>query len=222
MKPTFILLLISALLFIPTSFVLGASDTKLHPTPDPTDPKKVYIPKDLDDAFIELKKMLPKDVQTKMKNSTEQGMSEYHFSLGMWMRNYWELWKESRLTKYFNNVGIQHPDDMSGIILNSFWRHLNNKPIQLKKQVAYYHEYWKYSIPPEDAVSPIDGSPINFISTHPCKDMSASEHCQVHFGVSKSDGTPWAYQYGKGVYEPSKAEKELILYHEQPIDINKK
>ncbi|HAW52255.1 MAG TPA: hypothetical protein DCX54_08010 [Flavobacteriales bacterium] len=202
--------------------MLGASGAEIHPTPDPADPAKIYIPKDLDDVFIELRKMLPQDVQTKMKNGTEQEMIEYHFSLGMWMRNHWGLWQKSRLAKYFHGIGVQHPDDMSGIIIKSFWRHLNNKPVQLEKQVAYYQEYWKYNIPPEDAVSPADGSPINFISAHPCKDMNVSEHCLEHLGVSKSDGTPWAYQYGKGVYEPDKAEKESILGQAQRLGIIKK
>src|SRR5262249_54668776 len=39
--------------------------------------------------------------------------------------------------------GIHHPDDMSGVILDSFWRHLNSKPIELDKQIASYEEYWK-------------------------------------------------------------------------------
>jgi len=30
----------------------------------------------------------------------------------------------------------------------------------------------------------------------------------THYGVSKSDGTPWAYKYGKGVFEPSEEEKK--------------
>ena len=32
--------------------------SRITPTPDPDAPSKVYIPKDLEDAFVELKKML--------------------------------------------------------------------------------------------------------------------------------------------------------------------
>jgi len=70
-------------------------------------------------------------------------MSQYHFGLGMGMRNEWGLWGGSRLAKWFNAQGITHPDDMSGIILHSFWRHLNGKPITLEQQVKYYQDYWK-------------------------------------------------------------------------------
>lgn len=44
---------------------------------------------------------------------------------------------------WFNQVGIYHPDDMSGIILDSFWRKLNNKPIGLDEQIKYYQDYWR-------------------------------------------------------------------------------
>jgi len=49
----------------------------------------------------------------------------------------------SRLSKYFNDIGISHPDDMSGIILKSYYRRLNNLDIELKKQVDNYQKYWK-------------------------------------------------------------------------------
>lgn len=103
----------------------------------------IYIPENLDDSFVQLKKLLkPEDIE-KMKAGTEDDMSQYHFGLGMWIRNNWGLWGGSRLAKWFNAEGIEHPDDMSGIILNSFWRHLNAKPINLEQQVKYYQDYWK-------------------------------------------------------------------------------
>ncbi|HPR90611.1 MAG TPA: hypothetical protein PLD93_04145 [Synergistaceae bacterium] len=103
----------------------------------------VYIPKDLDDCFVQLKKLLkPQDLE-KMKSGTEDDMIQYHLGLGMWMRSNWGLWAGSRLAEWFNIQGITHPDDMSAIILDSFWRHLNKKPIELEEQVKYYQDYWK-------------------------------------------------------------------------------
>jgi hypothetical protein len=49
------------------------------------------------------------------------------------------------LAKWFNRHGIVHPDDMSGIILTSYWRRLNGKPIALASQVKYFQDYWKES-----------------------------------------------------------------------------
>ena len=112
---------------------------------------RTYVPKDLNDCFFELERLLPNSEIGKIKNSTESEMIKYHLGLGMWIRNNWGLWRGSQLSKWFNEKGIYHPDDMSGIILDSFWRHLNKKPISLKKQINRYQEYWNLlSVPKTD------------------------------------------------------------------------
>ncbi|NUY82685.1 hypothetical protein HUK80_17415 [Flavobacterium sp. MAH-1] len=104
----------------------------------------VYIPKNLEDSFRELDKMLPQSYKDSIKLLSEDDFSGgAHFGLGIWMRNNWEFWKGSRLSRYFNNKGIKHPDDMSGIILDSYHRYLNNQDIKLDEQILSHKEYWK-------------------------------------------------------------------------------
>ena len=105
--------------------------------------KKVYIPKNLDECFIELKKELSQKELEEFKNKGEDKVIEYHHSLGMWIRNNWGLWSGSRLAKYFNEIGVYHPDDMSSIILDSLHRHLNGKDIKIEEQIKYYKDYWE-------------------------------------------------------------------------------
>lgn len=68
--------------------------------------------------------------------------SKHHFGLGLGLRNGKGLWRGSLLKTYFKLNGIRHPDDMSGIILTTFHRKLNEKPIKFKVQKEYYKEYW--------------------------------------------------------------------------------
>ena len=69
-----------------------------------------------------------------------------HFGTGMSIRNSWKLWAgTSEISKYFRNIGISHPDDMSSIILTSLHRKLNKKPIELEKQIKFYQDYWAES-----------------------------------------------------------------------------
>ena len=97
-----------------------------------------YIPKNLDECFVELQKVLTPEQLTEFKSKKEEKIGEYHFSIGRWIRNFWQLWGQSRLRVYFNNLGIYHPDNMSGIILTSFHRHLHNKDIKLEEQIKHY------------------------------------------------------------------------------------
>lgn len=99
------------------------------------------IPADLD-AAIEFLKMQP--LRQEAENMSEKYFGgACHFSVGMHMRNTWGLWHNSVLAQWFKRRGIYHADDMSGIILDSFWRTINNKPVDLAGQVAYYREFWK-------------------------------------------------------------------------------
>ena len=103
----------------------------------------VYIPKDLVDCFKQIDSFWNDSTKLKVKQSTEDEFTgRAHHGFGMWMRNNWQLWGGSRLSKYFNEMGINHPDDMSGIILDSYHRHLNNKEIKLDEQIQYYKDYW--------------------------------------------------------------------------------
>jgi len=105
--------------------------------------EETYVPKDLDDCFTELDKKLSKEDIEKIKGGSEQQtIGLYHFGLGRWMRNNWGLWGGSRLSKWFKEKGVWHPDHMSSIILTSFWRHLNNKPIMLDEQIRHYQDFW--------------------------------------------------------------------------------
>ncbi len=112
-------------------------------TKDQTPVEHAYIPKDLKDCFAELERSLDPEMIQKMKVGTEKDMGRYHHGLGMYIRNRWGLWTGSRLSRWFNKRGIDNPDDMSGIILRSFWRHLNSQPIRLNEQVKFYRDYWR-------------------------------------------------------------------------------
>ena len=115
----------------------------LSPTCDSTSPTEVYIPKDLPDAFAELDRMLTKEFRGYFANSPMADTIKYHLGLGMWLRNNWGLWSNERLSKYFAEIGIYHPDDMSCIILDSYWRYLNGADPCLQEQVQDYQEYWR-------------------------------------------------------------------------------
>jgi hypothetical protein len=123
----------------------GQSDPKYRITPTKSSQFEtgVYIPKDLVDAFKELDRMLTPEFRREFGRLKESEVARHHFDLGGWLRNQWGLWKGLRLAKWFNEKGIHHPDDMSGIILDSYWRKLNKRPIGLEAQIKSYKAYWQ-------------------------------------------------------------------------------
>jgi len=115
---------------------------KITPSFDPDNPGQIYIPKDLDDCFAELDRMLPPEFIEQFKAGGEGAAGEQHFGLGLWMRNNWRLWGASRLKTYLTGEGLFHPDDMSGVILTSYQRYLNQQPIELEMQIKKYQDFW--------------------------------------------------------------------------------
>jgi hypothetical protein len=100
-----------------------------------------FIPKDLTCALNELEKMILPQVLEEYRKGILGQNSSYCFKLGLWIRTNWGLWERSRLARYFNKLEIHHPDDMSQIILNTFWRYLNGKPIELETEILGCKKY---------------------------------------------------------------------------------
>ena len=106
-------------------------------------PDAIYIPSDIYDAIKELDKMLTPEFKAYFRSTPMDRLFEFHFGIGLWMRNYWGLWANSRLYKYFESMGLFHPDDISSTILQCYWRHLNGAELCLQELVSYYQEYWQ-------------------------------------------------------------------------------
>ena len=87
------------------------------------------IPQTKNEAFAQLDEMLSeKDKQDFVKRDA----IEFHFSLGMWIRNNWIYKQEeedvNRLAKAFRiEFIIFDPDGLSGQIIESYQRHLKRK-----------------------------------------------------------------------------------------------
>ncbi len=104
-----------------------------------------YVPKNLTDAINYLDCVWTDKDKEEFKTKDENdAVAELHMGTGREIRNDWGLWKgKSSVYRYFKAKGISHPDDISSIILTSFHRHLNNRPIDLNGPIKYYKDYWE-------------------------------------------------------------------------------
>jgi len=102
------------------------------------------IPTNLEECFLALKEELTETQLSVFKEiNVETSLSSFHHTLGRRLRNQWKLWEDSQLNTYFRKMGLFHADDMSGLILTSFSRHLRDVPLEIETQVKNYQEFWK-------------------------------------------------------------------------------
>jgi len=105
---------------------------------------KLKNPCNLDEAMVALGHILDSEEKEGFKKwGEDKFVASLHHSLGRWIRNNWGLWNEkSKLHNWFKVIGIWHADDMSGIILTSYYRKEHGLSIKLDKQIQCYIEYW--------------------------------------------------------------------------------
>lgn len=63
------------------------------------------------------------------------------------MANIYGRWDDCELVKFFHRNGIDDERDMTGIILQSYWRHLHKRPINLEKQIRDHIWAWRMQDP---------------------------------------------------------------------------
>ncbi len=182
-------LIATLILILSVGSHLCADEKKTAPVEQPAKQKakesEVPPPKTLEEAHQQLEKLLPKDEVAKIDAmKTEDEMIEYHFGLGMGMRNSWGLWGGGPLAQHMNKLGFHHSDDMSGVILETFWCKRHKKDFRLKERAAYYAAYWKASAdPPETAKDPKDSSEVDWNMSLGAGDDKRPR--QIHVGKSK-------------------------------------
>ena len=97
----------------------------------------VYIPKDMEDAFVELSALARAQDLEKFKAAPEDTIAvRLHFGLGRWIAHNWNFSEGSRFSHQLKLKGLTFPDDMVETVIRSFHRKLNNKEIKLEEQIA--------------------------------------------------------------------------------------
>ncbi|MBP5391832.1 MAG: hypothetical protein J6Y40_07130 [Bacteroidales bacterium] len=98
-----------------------------------------YIPKDLEDAVKHLDSLLTDEEKSAF------GWDDIVDQHGMWIREHWYLWSNSRLAVYFKSIGVRHPESMSWVLEDAYHNWRKDKDIRLEE----IKERYKKMILPE-------------------------------------------------------------------------
>jgi len=96
----------------------------------------IKIPLNLTEALDELNSQLDDEEKEKIRNLGEdEFVILSHMFMGQNLRNLWLYPEGSPLMKFFKDEGLFMEDDMSDIILRSFYRYLKGEDIRLKETI---------------------------------------------------------------------------------------
>lgn len=108
------------------------------------------LPKTLNETYELLdNRDLGEGMNDWLNMDVHKALGMVHSSLGQWIRNHLKLWeKESNLKEWFmNNFYLDHPDDISSLILINFHQRKNGLIPDLNKEAEAYHKHWEQVIP---------------------------------------------------------------------------
>lgn len=96
-------------------------------------------PQTLEEALDTLDRAAPWALLRDMHTSDETIADELHDGLGRWIRNEWGLFDDAALYRDLERRGLKSPEDMSGVILHSWWRRMHDQPLDIEGQIRAYH-----------------------------------------------------------------------------------
>lgn len=112
------------------------------------------------------------DFKKAIEDSETGFVAGAHHGIGRTMRNKWGFWKEEgELHAWFVEQGLKHPDDMSGVILVTFYRRYHGLDEDVAGQIEDYINFWKNSENDLDAV-------VSLKKSAPLKELGPSKISQ--------------------------------------------
>lgn len=169
----------------------------------------VYIPRDIYDAFGQLDELLSDSLKRAVKNmSLGEFSNGAHMGLGMWIRNNWGLWTGSRLSRYLNDLGYMDPDNMSGLLLDYYYRYLIGEEMEIKVRFpTFYPKGYKKP----DSVSDFEvGDKVIFC--YPYGFASPQQSNYWHADNYKSEGKVTDINKKDGLLKIRLEADEIVVY----------
>ena len=96
------------------------------------------VPRTLNEALQTLERGLGAETIARLRMEEEDVAITLVPTLGRWMQDRWGLATGGPLARFFEDLGLDRPDDMAAVILTSFWRKLHFRQIRLEEQIAWY------------------------------------------------------------------------------------
>lgn len=173
--------------------------------------EKEYLLNSLEDCFRELNSLIKqKGRKELLQISEEQFLFQSHFEIGAWIRNNWI--REGRVTfiETLREKGARHIDDISAIILTSYYRYLHGRDINLDEQLAFYRDYWLINGTPKPDLYPQGVKSLSYFASRHYKIDETLGGC-FYIMLEERVGKYWLYDYFYGWLDLEEKNKDELL-----------
>ena len=182
------------------------------PSPDFTQPKCIYIPRDYKDCILEMEIMLQPELLKEIKESREQDLVKYNKILGKWMIDNWGLRSGSRLRDFLIEQGFWYPDEMSSAIIRSFWNRFNGETTNIVHVSKLSEYHCIVTAEPDNPICPLHNAPIKIVHhfTDTVVEGNTPVPVYIHVGRCTDKNEIWIYDIRDGWRQPDDNLKQRI------------
>ena len=99
-------------------------------------PARCDVPRTLAEAHDALARLVAPELVRELASRTEEEIRADDLRIGLWMREFWGLWNRGALRDHLAGLGLLHPDEMSELVLVTWWRHIHDRPLRVDEEVA--------------------------------------------------------------------------------------
>jgi hypothetical protein len=100
------------------------------------------VPTSLDACIQRLRTVLPKEFLNNFSTTPRSQLWKFNSTVGVEIRNNWLYGHgQEPLARYFNKLGVKHPDHISALILQALWKNLRSEPFDIDKESKSVRSY---------------------------------------------------------------------------------
>jgi len=104
--------------------------------PTHSTPARCDVPRTLGEAHDALARLVAPELVRELARRPEDEVLADGLRIGLWMREFWGLWNRGALRDHLAGLGLLHPDEMSELVLVTWWRHIHDRPLRVDEEVA--------------------------------------------------------------------------------------
>lgn len=108
------------------------------------------IPGSISEAFSMLDQMLSDNDKSSIRTNNQRYIDKDRALLGCWIRRNWKLSWSNSLVGQFNTYNVYDVEEISTIMVDMYWEHLNGVEV-LPDRILQYEGYYNYMKSNNDA-----------------------------------------------------------------------
>ena len=82
-------------------------------------------------VFAKIDDSLSSKEKETLRDTPASELIKFHFSFGATLRQWFHLWSQNDLTRYFRSLGVSHPEIMSDMLTRAYVQYLNGQEVNL-------------------------------------------------------------------------------------------